>query len=385
MDDVRGYVLVEDHERLAAGTRFRGRYLIIDEIGASAFGTVYRAEDEATGYRVALRLLPHELASTFQTACAGERGRLVAEASTAHQGLARVFEFGCEDGRPFAVTELVEGRRLSALMAKRELVDARRALRLALAFGGAIETLHKTGLSHGALRARNVMVLAHDRVKVMDLELASLRGGPSSEEADVRAFALLLREMLGDATRGRGRALSPAVEAVVTRALDEAPAARPYMQDLLNLLWADVHRPVELMRRPIGVLACVVLAVSSGLFTPRPTASPRLEEATPAAPVVRSAAPVPSVTPVEASVAPAPAAFWVQVGAFENADAARRVAAGLRRRAYRVEESSATPVAAAGTLHRVRVGPFADTRAARAALPALRDLGYRPFIARERP
>src|SRR5213593_3525769 len=164
-------------ERFASGLRVRGRYRVVSEIGAGAFGTVCVGENESTGHRVAIRFLPRNFATTPQASQAVLRmGRSIIAASTSHPAMARVLEFGeLDGGRPFAVTEFVEGRRLSEMISGRAPMDIAAALRIMLELGGVVETLHNMGFIHGAVSPRNVMVLEDGRVKLLDIELASLR------------------------------------------------------------------------------------------------------------------------------------------------------------------------------------------------------------------
>jgi len=129
--------------------------------------------------------------------------------------------------------------------------------------------------------------------------------------------------------------------------------------------------------------------------------APALRNPEPAAPappplVAPPVASPPTARPlVEAALVPAAPrregvgerAYWVQVGAFRNADSARRLAARLR------EQDAAPPggqvvvlfgAPGSSSLARVRVGPFADHDAAAAGIRALRELGYEPAIAEER-
>ena len=202
-------------------------------------------EDESTGHRVAIRFLPRNFANTPQAAQAVLRmGRSIMAASTSHPAMARVLEFGELDaGRPFTVTEFVEGRRLSEMLSGHTALEVHAALRLALELGGAVETLHNMGFVHGAISPRNVMVLEDGRVKLLDIELSGLRDArevqglvnvdspaeylapeqiqkaPITEKTDIYAYGVILHELLSGAPPFQGSTR----EAIVTKHLKEAP------------------------------------------------------------------------------------------------------------------------------------------------------------------
>jgi len=295
-------------ERFPSGLRVRGRYRVVSEIGAGAFGTVCVGEDESTGHRVAIRFLPRNFASTPQAAQTVLRmGRSIISASTSHPAMARVLEFGELDmGRPFTVTEFVEGKRLSDMMAGHTPLDVHATLRLALELGGAVETLHNMGFTHGAICPHNVMMLDDGHVKLLDVELAGLRDarevqglvdaepqpeylspeqiqkGPVSEKTDIYAFGVTLYELLSGnppfqgATREaifakhvkdapvaihRKRDGVPAsVSRAVTLALYKQPEARPLMGDILNLLWTGAHGPAPRRKRAAVIVGGAALA-----------------------------------------------------------------------------------------------------------------------------
>ena len=355
------------------GLRLKGRYRIVGEIGAGV-GRVCRAEDDATGHRIAVRVLPKALTGTSNGTPALQRmSRSVIAVSAAHSGLASVLAFGeSEQGWPFAVMELVEGRRMSDVLAEGGQLDVAVAMRWALDLGGAVETLHNMGLVHGAVRPRNVVVLADGSAKLLDVELAGLRdlpglasasgreappeylapeharGASLTEKADIYAFAVVLYEMLTGARpfraasreavrdlqatqtptpmRSRRRTVPASVDAVVAMALATEPDERPHMQDLLNRLWSETNGPATSRRRRVAIIASASLAASvvglgtwafvagraSTLAPTDQVARPKL--VIPAAPPVQVVpAPVrptefPRPAPVAAPSAPAPAA-----------------------------------------------------------------------------
>jgi cell division protein FtsN len=84
---------------------------------------------------------------------------------------------------------------------------------------------------------------------------------------------------------------------------------------------------------------------------------------------------------------PGAQSYWVQVGAFKNPEAARRLAALLLEHEPSMSGRSVVVVetASPGTpLARVRVGPFSDRSAAAPTLREMEALGYNPFIAQHR-
>jgi phospholipid transport system substrate-binding protein len=76
----------------------------------------------------------------------------------------------------------------------------------------------------------------------------------------------------------------------------------------------------------------------------------------------------------------APAVYWVQVGAFRNAEIAGRLAARVRGEILVVADASPGRRPAEPLL-RVRVGPFKERAEAAARLRELKAIGYQPFLA----
>jgi serine/threonine protein kinase/ABC-type uncharacterized transport system substrate-binding protein len=327
-------------ERALVGRRVQGRYRIVREIGSGAFGTVWLAEDEVTPQRVAVRFLP----GGMTPASAVARGvHSVGEASVAgfmsHSGLVRVLEMGeAEPGRPFVVMELVEGQRLSEILSAAKPLDSSDAQSGALDLGAAVEALHNVGLVHGALRPHNVMVLADGTIKLMDVELVGLRDTPTpkgglavdppaeylapeqitqasvTEKTDIYSFAVIVYELFcGEPpfqapTREavlskhlterptpmhRHRPVAPAVERIVTQALDKDPKRRPWMHEMLNVLWGEPTGPAagaarRRWKRTAAVIAATAVTASITVFAawewlgPRPSAESPIARSAPA-------------------------------------------------------------------------------------------------------
>src|SRR5947209_13227971 len=92
---------------LAAGTKL-GRYEIGPQLGAGGMGEVYLAEDTQLHRKVALKILPADVAANQD-----RMRRFVQEAQAAaslnHPNIAHVYEIGDADGRHFIAMEFVDG------------------------------------------------------------------------------------------------------------------------------------------------------------------------------------------------------------------------------------------------------------------------------------
>src|SRR5262245_22822812 len=91
-------------------------YRIVQRIGEGGMGVVYLAEDTRLGRRVALKVLPTEV-----SADAGRRARFEREARAVaalnHPNIVTLHSVEEADGIAFLTMELVDGRRLTELLA----------------------------------------------------------------------------------------------------------------------------------------------------------------------------------------------------------------------------------------------------------------------------
>src|SRR5262245_16677660 len=387
----------EVSEHTYAGQRVRDRYRIVHELGSGGLGSVYAAEDEVTGQRVAVRFLPRSVATAPGVVRAVQAtGRVIAAASESHSGLVRVLEIAeAAPGQPFAVMELIEGRLLIDLMAAGKPLDHPTARRWAVDLGGAVEALHNIGIVHGALRPRNVMVLPNGNVKLMDVELAGLfdasppgvldaspaeylapeqiRRAPTSEKTDVYALGAIIYEMftgappfraatreavLADQLTQRPRPMSHrratgSAERTVMQALEKDPARRPWINEMLNGLWGEVTPAPAVPAAHAWKRPAVIAGGIAGLAALVAVATWAVLEREPFA--VRSA-----VVPPAPQVEPAP----VVARTLTSAPAGPSVATSAPVKPPSVSEQAPPRVTATTT------SPAAERPAPAAALPA---------------
>ncbi|MGD8374878.1 MAG: protein kinase [Acidobacteriota bacterium] len=169
---------------LEPGTRL-GPYEIDAPIGAGGMGEVYRARDTRLGRDVAVKVLPPSLAASPD-----RMARFEQEARTAgmlnHPNLLVVHDVGTHGGSPYLVTELLEGRTLSAMLQDGALPE-RHAVDHAAQVARGLAAAHEKGIVHRDLKPGNLFVTADGRVKILDFGLAKLRGTEVSEEMETVA------------------------------------------------------------------------------------------------------------------------------------------------------------------------------------------------------
>ncbi len=164
--------------------RIVGHYRILSQLGGGGMGVVYAAEDLRLGRRVAVKFLAPDLARTPETL-----NRFVREARAAslasHPHVCSVLDVGQEDGQPYLVMELLEGRTLKSAIAGRALPVAM-VLELGAQIAEALEAAHAQGIIHRDLKPSNVFLTRSDGVKVLDFGLAKLsaREGDAAEADD---------------------------------------------------------------------------------------------------------------------------------------------------------------------------------------------------------
>ena len=147
-----------------------GPYEIVSPLGAGGMGEVYRARDTRLGRYVAVKVLPDHLAGDPKALHRFET-EAKAVAALSHPNILFLLDVGETNDVRYAVTELLEGEPLRALVA-RGPVPVKRALEIAHLVADALAAAHEKGIVHRDVKPENVFLTKDGHVKLLDFGLA---------------------------------------------------------------------------------------------------------------------------------------------------------------------------------------------------------------------
>jgi serine/threonine protein kinase len=258
-------------------------YKILERVGESRLGEVFRARDTRLGRTIAIKIPPPAIQDD-----AAKREALLADARTAmrlsHPNIATLYEVGDDNGRIFLACEFVPGNSLDRVIAGHPL-NARRAIDIAAQVADALADAHAVGFAHGDLTKDSIVVTPKGAAKTLDFGFARWTradGTPGDQAGDLGSLRRLFFEMLtgkppeGDAASPSSvnKSLPVEVDALVTKDYELAVTFAADLRAVAAILEVRAEK-LDKTRgtlgrkapRSKGPLVAIILAVIAAALT----------------------------------------------------------------------------------------------------------------------
>ncbi len=154
-----------------------GRYELRERLGSGAMSEVWLADDRKLERSVALKLLaPHADNRRFEREAR-------AAAALSHPNIARIYEYGEAEGRPYMALEFLPGGTLEERLRGGRPLPDQETERIARQLAAGLAHAHAHGLIHRDLKPANILFDEEGRAKIADFGIARLEGIDTLTEA----------------------------------------------------------------------------------------------------------------------------------------------------------------------------------------------------------
>jgi serine/threonine protein kinase len=161
------------------GRVLAGRYVLGDRLGRGGMGTVWRARDEMLDREVAVKELTVSHLDEEELEILQSRMKREARAAARikHPGVITIHDVLEDDGRPWIVMELVDGRSLADVISQDGTLLPREAAEVGLQVLAALHRGHQLGVLHRDVKPANVLLeKGTGRVVLLDFGIATFEG-----------------------------------------------------------------------------------------------------------------------------------------------------------------------------------------------------------------
>lgn len=232
---------------IVPGFLLAGRYQLIEQLGAGAMGSVWRAEDRKLGAEVAIKLVDDRHAQSAETLARFRREAQVAAAIRSTY-VVQILDYGTEDecGASFIAMELLQGETLASRLERERRLQPKHAVHVLGHVGRALSLAHEKGIVHRDLKPENVFLIQEgeeELAKVLDFGIARWREAVS-DVSDIRTLAGILigtpYYMSPEQATGRAADHQSDIWAYGAIAFECLTGLRPYHGESLGILFHEI-------------------------------------------------------------------------------------------------------------------------------------------------
>lgn len=157
------------------GTVLMERYRLEELIGEGGMASVYRALDQRTGHRVAVKFLRQEYHNNPEFL---DRFRREATAASrmSHHNIVNLLDIGDDPKTPYLVFEFVDGKTLKEIITEQGRLPQATAVQISIRILSALRHAHEAGIIHRDIKPQNILVDRQGYIKVSDFGIARMVG-----------------------------------------------------------------------------------------------------------------------------------------------------------------------------------------------------------------
>jgi len=179
--------------------------ILIGEGGRTA---VYRGHQASLNRPVAIKYLMETYAADPAFVAHFRQG-VRACGMLDHERIVRVYDYGEEDGKPYIITEFLDGITLRSQLQLRRIFSEEQAVHTVIGVLAGLEYAHRHNVVHGSLSLDNVFLVSGSQIKITDFGLAygntgnaayaspeQARNQTTDGRSDIYSMGVILFELL---------------------------------------------------------------------------------------------------------------------------------------------------------------------------------------------
>lgn len=217
-----------------------GPYRVLEELGAGAVGTVYRAVHIGLDRPVALKILrPEMLLDTDSVRRFLREAR--ASARLEHPNIVSVYDAGEVHGQYYIAMKLVEGQTLQDLLRQSGRFSPQRVVHIGVQLASALDYAHGREVVHLDVKPANVIVSPHDDATLSDFSIAQAVTPGATHSSTIAGTPLY---MSPEQIQGKELDSRSDIYSLGLVLYEMCVGHPPFQGQFVTVMYAHLHTPV---------------------------------------------------------------------------------------------------------------------------------------------